>query len=609
MASQEFRHNYRVEPSTSYDAFPISPPAEGKVEQLVTDIRKFAGVSKELPRLGKKRAIWISHGMGQQIRFATLDQVAEGLIAAAERANSPVGSPEVQYRNVKVDKTILQRVELKFPRANAEPVEVHLYECYWAPKTEGVVGLKDVISFLWSCGIRGLLNSFKPFGRALFGQMESFTITWRTPTYLLFTLAILAALMVINTVIIAAGASSAHIANAEALITPAIRPALTALASMVCLTALTFGIMLYLASLSRPRGVQWFCWGALILAALVMVLSAAHMAIIVWLHYVPCWLTSPFQENIHGLTNMLVFTSLALVPLALLKRWIHGSDNDSEESMQPRFLFYLAVLIFVAGIAGMIWLIAHGGAFAWSAAPWTGWKLTLRNLVFSYLWIWPFLAVISRYIRELLVQYVGDVAAYISSNKIDRFEEVRQKIKDCALETATAVYRVKTDELHQLEYEKIAIVGHSLGSVIAYDTLNRLLNDDELSNCWLQITQRTCLLMTFGSPLDKIAFFFTIMGETTRHVREQLAAVVQPLIQRSPVRERIPWVNVYSRSDVICGSLDFYDQPPDSANPPVQGVRRVENVKDPDALIPLSAHVEYWNNRTVWDRVLAEITA
>jgi pimeloyl-ACP methyl ester carboxylesterase len=259
-------------------------------------------------------------------------------------------------------------------------------------------------------------------------------------------------------------------------------------------------------------------------------------------------------------------------------------------------------------LVGIGWLIGHGGTFGCLAFGTSnpGHRGAVGRVIFSYLWSWPFLIAISAVVRELLVQYVGDVTAYISSYKIDRFEEVRQKIKECAMETATAVYRVQSQNADQVEYEKVAIVGHSLGSVIAYDTLNRLLNDDALSHNWLQICDRTCLLLTFGSPLDKIAFFFNIMGKTTRHVREQLAAVVQPLLQNRSVREKIPWVNVYSRNDVICGSLNFYDLPPNTTNP-IPSIKRVENVKDVDALIPLTAHVEYWGNRTVWDRVLKEI--
>src|SRR3979490_2039911 len=123
MARQEFRKRFEVEPSITYQAAPASPAAvEGKLRELAIDSRKLAAVPTEKPQVGKKRAVWISHGMGQQIPFATLDQVTEGLIAAAERSGSGVGSPEVGYRNVKVDKTVLQRVELKFPRANAAPV-------------------------------------------------------------------------------------------------------------------------------------------------------------------------------------------------------------------------------------------------------------------------------------------------------------------------------------------------------------------------------------------------------------------------------------------------------------------------------------------------------
>jgi len=610
MASQEFRKRFEVEPSITYRAAPASPAAvEGKLQELAIDSRKLAAIPTEQPKVGKKRAVWITHGMGQQIPFATLDQVTEGLIAAAERPGSGVGSPEVSYRNVKVDKTVLQRVELKFPRDNAVPIEVDLYECYWAPKTEGVVKLKDVISFLWDGGSRGLLNSRKPFQRALFNQMEYFKISWRTPTYLLFTLSILAALIVMNTVIVAAGASSVHVAAADKLITDAMRPLLTTLASIACLVALTFGVMLFLGSLARPRWVGWPIWIALVFTALVIVANAAMIALIVWLNLHPGWLKSLAEpQNILALTNVLVLAALLLIPLALIKGRLHSSVNDSEESKRPLVLFTISVLIFLLGVVGIGWLIAHGGNFSGQAldAPKPGSRGAIQGVIFAPFWIWPFLIAISAVVRELLVQYVGDVTAYISSYKIDRFEEVRQKIKDCAMETATAVYRVQSQNLHQVEYEKVAIIGHSLGSVIAYDTLNRLLNDDALSNNWLQICDRTCLFLTFGSPLDKIAFFFNIMGKTTRHVREQLAAVVQPLLESRRVREKIPWVNVYSRNDVICGSLDFYDLPPGTANP-IPSIKRVENVKDEDALIPLTAHVEYWGNRTVWDRVLKEI--
>ena len=86
-------------------------------------------------------------------------------------------------------------------------------------------------------------------------------------------------------------------------------------------------------------------------------------------------------------------------------------------------------------------------------------------------------------------------------------------------------------------------------------------------------------------------------------MREQLASVVQPLITDTDSRREIPWVNVYSRNDIISGELKLYDLP--DGNP--GGAKSVEHVKDPDAIVPLVAHVEYWNNKTVWKRLCTEL--
>jgi hypothetical protein len=75
-------------------------------------------------------------------------------------------------------------------------------------------------------------------------------------------------------------------------------------------------------------------------------------------------------------------------------------------------------------------------------------------------------------VREILVQYIGDVAIYIRPNKLDRFDEVRSEIKEAARSVASALftsYELKTEAgaPDKFQYHKIALVGHSLGSVIA----------------------------------------------------------------------------------------------------------------------------------------------
>jgi hypothetical protein len=152
------------------------------------------------------------------------------------------------------------------------------------------------------------------------------------------------------------------------------------------------------------------------------------------------------------------------------------------------------------------------------------------------------------------------------------------------------------------------MVGHSLGSVIAYDTLNRLIQEDESAPGVpptplprLNVVARTPLFLTFGSPLDKTAFIFGIAGKKTTEAREALAASVQPMICDYQFRPR-RWVNIYSSWDLVSGSLGFYD-PPGSVDS-----RRIENVRDPLATTLLAAHLEYWTNPLLFEILHAELT-
>jgi hypothetical protein len=479
--------------------------------------------------------------------------------------------------------------------------------------------------------------------------MIEFSLTWRTPVYLLFTLAILAALTAINAIVVGTGATLAGISGTQKLLPITLVQPLTAVASIVCAVAITFGITLFLAEMSRPtrgaspfygRRVRDLTWAALVITAITILAGAALMSVMVWLRCLPDWLRpEAFQRCVIHFANVLVLIDILIAVLARVVRWRNISNARSgmadnltqkvrtarEKSLTLHALFYVAFLLHIVAVAAIFWLVFHGAACAMPfPALWNwlcGWPTRflscllgaplweciyayLQRVLTSYFWVWPFLFLISTVVRGLLVQYVGDVTAYISSNKIDRFDELRKKIKEAARESAAAVYLAKAVDSNSFEYQKIAIVGHSLGSVIAYDTLNRLIADDALAarGTAVGIACRTCLFLTFGSPLDKIAFFFSVMGKNTAHIREQLAAVVQPLIQDYANRP-FPGVNVFSRNDIICGHLDFYDLP-NQAIPP-----GVDNVPDEEALIPLVAHVEYWNNLTVWKRLLREVIA
>ena len=111
------------------------------------------------------------------------------------------------------------------------------------------------------------------------------------------------------------------------------------------------------------------------------------------------------------------------------------------------------------------------------------------------------------------------------------------------------------------------------------------------------VVDRTCLLLTFGSPLDKTAFIFNAQGCNVGATREALAAAMQPLILDYKYRT-FPWINVFSKADIVSGSLELYDDPNEKAMP--GGGRSVKNMPDANARTPLLAHTQYWKSDVVF---------
>jgi hypothetical protein len=204
-------------------------------------------------------------------------------------------------------------------------------------------------------------------------------------------------------------------------------------------------------------------------------------------------------------------------------------------------------------------------------------------------WVWVLLFAVSWFARRFLVQYLGDVAAYVEPHRLDRFNALREQIKGCVFNTADAIYRASGAASAPL-YDRIVIVGHSLGSAVSYDVLNTMLRYDLALGGKIGVAKRTSALITFGSPLDKFAFLFN--QQHIKEGQEALAASIQPLLQKPTWRPT--WINIYSRNDIISGSLDYYDDGLTAC---------IDNLPDPEATTPLAAHTEYWKNRLLWSKV------
>ncbi|HEX2022134.1 MAG TPA: hypothetical protein VHH36_05435, partial [Candidatus Thermoplasmatota archaeon] len=148
--------------------------------------------AEPLPRT----AVLVAHGMGQQVEFETLDLVANGVLG-----KDGAGGPR-RVRTVRVGDKTLRRLEAEVPTA-AGPREVHFYEAYWAPLTEGRVTLRDTLGFLVRGGFNGAVNGQGPFRRWLFGRMAEFPENAMTTFWLLLGVAFIAALAVMHLVSLA----------------------------------------------------------------------------------------------------------------------------------------------------------------------------------------------------------------------------------------------------------------------------------------------------------------------------------------------------------------------------------------------------------------------
>lgn len=515
---------------------------------------------------GRRVAIIVNHGMGQQVPYETLDGVAQAVWRGVGEPPSGITSPRSLIRRVRLGtqgkddvETELVRAEIQIQHAQ-QTFDVHIYESYWAPLTEGKVTLKDVMTFLFDAGWNGFLNTEakKGYQRWMFGSEQSFELPKLRLILTLGTLMLLLlALVFMNAVLVAAAASHAIGASGSfpgSFTVPLTSDFIVADLAAVLIFLGTVGLpCIYKKATKAPSIPPWLSWlgWALIVPGAVMIVLAGFC--------MPLQLAGFHPED-----------------------WLPIWPNE--------------------------W------AAALTKAEWHRIWLTL---------LWGFELLAAYAARWFLIEYVGDVAAYIAAHTVSKFYDLRQQIWQTAMKVARAVYRAEAhhkagSDGPEFLYEKIIIVGHSLGSVIGYDVLNGLLLEDEFSDRPLHVANRTRMLLTFGSPLDKTAFLFRTQADMCSAVREVAAAAVQPMIQNYDNRPH-EWVNLYSKSDIISGHLDFYDPPDetnakdktrflDAATAPVADSRAVNNMVDPDARTPLAAHVEYWNGKLFAEQLIRGIT-
>lgn len=208
-------------------------------------------------------------------------------------------------------------------------------------------------------------------------------------------------------------------------------------------------------------------------------------------------------------------------------------------------------------------------------------------------------------LKPYIVGYIGDVAIYTTTDEKSRFFSLRKNI---LTESQQLLESLLLDD----SYDNVYIAAHSLGSVIAYDTLNRVNLKANLTEGDNLPVDKLKGLITFGSPLDKIAFFFREHSGKDQFVRRQIiehlhSFKARPLSMDTngleisnniiPKLDRIKWINFYNDDDPVSGHLDYYNIPDK------------DNIK---LKLPGpwgKAHIQYWQDPTFYSEMAERFLA
>jgi len=203
------------------------------------------------------------------------------------------------------------------------------------------------------------------------------------------------------------------------------------------------------------------------------------------------------------------------------------------------------------------------------------------------------------WLGRVLVHYVGDIALYVTSDTSSPFQRSRAAIKREGAALLEALLRggeTADDVAGAPRYDAVVVVGHSLGSVIAYDLLNTLSRAARAEGgAGSEPILKLRGLLTFGSPLDKVAYFFRERVSDDASVHAQLLSQRHATKRRPSRRDDGPyrlapydvplawlhWLHLHAVADPISDPLAFYD---------------VDEVRHCPYRWPWGAHGRYWRD-------------
>ncbi len=224
-------------------------------------------------------------------------------------------------------------------------------------------------------------------------------------------------------------------------------------------------------------------------------------------------------------------------------------------------------------------------------------------------------------LRLFLRDYLGDVAVYVNADVLSKNYAARKDILDGSTLALMRLLKARFQPENATErprYDAVIVAGHSLGSVIAYDSINELLNrcsagpdpldpQSEKKKITKEDLDRLTGLVTFGSPLDKVYYFFRDWAKPDQTIRAQVLSYLHSFRKVPSRRDYRPdkftpysavelaslkWLNAWSIMDIVSGKLRFY---------------KVDIRKEFPYRLPVIAHMAYWRDPKFYEFVANEL--
>lgn len=156
------------------------------------------------------------------------------------------------------------------------------------------------------------------------------------------------------------------------------------------------------------------------------------------------------------------------------------------------------------------------------------------------------------FLPKAMARFASDTTTYLVNNVRSGDYRIRRQVLDGAVGQAASIMR---DD----RYGHVVLAGHSLGSVIMYDVINRLRRDacapSTAEGSLLGGTTaernadlgRLSAFVSFGSPLDKVAYFFHRRVPDDEDVRREILDHLHGF-RRVRLREPVRILEAYRRS-------------------------------------------------------------